>query len=290
VDHEVDVRTGALAKGGELVANGADHLALRIQLREVIAAREAGGVLAGAVVEQEDVGLERGEAPGDDLPAGGDHVVERAQRRDLHRLGPGQAVGAAMRPVQADALAHRPAEQLVDRHAQRLRLDVQKSVLDCADRLLDHASARLAAERVKQGADRLVAPRVLADDRRREVLDRGRHALAAERFVVLAPADQPLVGADLEEIEVPMPGIGVQALEPGDLHGLASLPYATLVPPSAPREPECSRFRRREAQKRSSRPSDRRARLAFSPAARPSAGAFLLPRTAPQPYSVSSSW
>src|SRR5690606_15459941 len=98
------------------------------------------------------------------------------------------------------------------------------SVLDRADRLLDHAPARLAAERIEQSDDRLVSPRVLADDRRREVLDRGRHALAAERFVVLAPADQPLVGADLEEIEVPMPGIGVQALEPGDLHGLASLP------------------------------------------------------------------
>ena len=53
-----------------------------------------------------------------------------------------------MRPVEPDALAHRAAQQLVDRDAERLRLDVEERVLDRADRLLDHAAARLAAERV----------------------------------------------------------------------------------------------------------------------------------------------
>ena len=213
IDQDVDVRAGALAKGGQLIADRAEHVALGIELGEVVAAGEAGRVQARTVVEQEDVGLERRVALGDHLPAGGDDVVERAQRRDLHRLGPGQAIGAAVRPVEADALAHRAAEQLVDGHAERLGLDVQKRVLDRADRLLDHAAARLAADRVEQRDHRLVGPRVHADDRGREVLDRGGHALAAERLVVLAPADQALIGADLEEVEAARPGIGVQAFE-----------------------------------------------------------------------------
>jgi hypothetical protein len=114
---------------------------------------------------------------------------------------------------------HRAAEQLVDRDVQGLGLDVEQRVLDRADRLLDHAAARLAADCVEQRHHRLVGARVLADDRRRQMLDRGGHALAAEGFVVLAPADQGCVGRDLEEIEVAMAGIGVQAVERGNLHG-----------------------------------------------------------------------
>src|SRR5258707_12925182 len=49
-------------------------------------------------------------------------------------VGIAHAVGAAMRPVDRDAVAQLAAEQLVDRHAQRLALDVQKRVLDRRDR------------------------------------------------------------------------------------------------------------------------------------------------------------
>ena len=213
VDQDVDVGPRPLAEGRQLITDRGEHVALGVQLRKVVAAGEARRVQARIVVEQEHVGLERGVALGDHFPAGGDDVVERAQRRDLHGLRPGQAIGAAVRPVEADALAHRAAEQRVDRHAQRLRFDVQERVLDRADRLLDHAAARLTADRVEQRDHRLVGSRVHADDRGREVLDRGRHALAAERLVVLAPADQPLIGADLEEIEAARSRVGVKAFE-----------------------------------------------------------------------------
>src|SRR5205823_13074908 len=48
--------------------------------------------------------------------------------------------------------------------------------------------------------------------------DRG-HARAPEGLVVLAPADEPVVGRDLEEVEGALTGVRVQGLEPGDFHG-----------------------------------------------------------------------
>jgi hypothetical protein len=48
-----------------------------------------------------------------------------------------------MRPVDRNAVAQLAAEQLVDRHAERLTLDVQEGVLDGGDRLAHHAAARL---------------------------------------------------------------------------------------------------------------------------------------------------
>jgi hypothetical protein len=129
-----------------------------------------------------------------------------------------------MRPVEPDAVPYRAAEQLVDRHPKRLRLDVEERVLDRPDRLLDHAAARLAAERVEQRHHRLEGARVLADDRRCQMPDRGGDTLAAEGLVVLAPADQACVGRDLEEVEIAVAGIGVKAVERGDLHESCSPP------------------------------------------------------------------
>ena len=222
VDQDVDIRAGALAKGGQLIADRADHVALGIELGKVVAAGEAGCVQARTIVEQKDVGLERRIAVGDHLLPCRHDIVERAQRRDLHGLGPGETIGAAVRPVQSDALAHRAAEQLVNWNAEGLGLDVQKRVLDRADGLLDHATGGLAADRVQQRDHCLVGPRVHADDLRGEVLDRGSHALPAKQLVVLAPADQAFIGADLKKIEVARSGIGVQALERCDFQGSPS--------------------------------------------------------------------
>ena len=85
-----------------------------------------------------------------------DDVVERA-----HRLDPGQfadavgmarPVGAAMRPVDLQPVADRPAEHLVDRNAQRLGLDVDQRVLDRGDRLRVDAAGRLPCRGVEIGA------------------------------------------------------------------------------------------------------------------------------------------
>ena len=227
VDQDVDVRPGALAERRELIADRAQHVALGIELGEAFVAREARRVQPGPLVEQENVGLERAVALPDHFLAQRDDVVEGAQGRELHGLRPGQPIGPAMRPVEPDALAHRAAQQLVDRDAERLGLDVEQRVLDRADRLLHHPAAGLAADRVEQRRHRLVGARVLADHDRRQMLDRGGDALAAEGFVVLAPADQPVVGGDLEEIEIAVAGVRMQALERSDLHRSGSLRRAS---------------------------------------------------------------
>ena len=218
VHEDVDVRAGALTKRGELLPERPQDVAIGVQLGEAAPAREAGRVQVRVLAEDEHVGLERGEAALAYFLAGVHHVLERPQRRDLHRVRPGEPIRAAVRPVETDALAHRPAQHGVHGQAERLRLDVEQRVLDGADRLLDDAAAGLPPDRVEQGDDCLVRRRILADDLRREAVDHGGHAEAAERFVVLAPADQALVGADFQEIEVTLAGVRVQMLDLRDLH------------------------------------------------------------------------
>ena len=102
-------------------------------------------------VEADQIGLEPLEALFADLAAERDDVVRGAHRLDpgpfLDPVGVARAVGAAMRPVDLQPVAERAAEQLVDRHAQRLGLDVDQRVLDRGDRLRlsPPAACRVAA-------------------------------------------------------------------------------------------------------------------------------------------------
>src|SRR5207302_11442933 len=112
-----------------------------------------------------------------------------------------------------------PAEELVDRDPERLGLEVEQRVLDRADRLLRDAARRLATDGVEERDQCLVGARVASDELRREPVDDRGHARAPEGLVVLAPADEPVVGRDLEEVEVALTGVRVQGLEPGDFHG-----------------------------------------------------------------------
>src|SRR5260370_738460 len=102
------------------------------------------------------------------------HVLQRLEPWDLHSLPARDPVGAAVGPVDAHALAHGPAEQLVDRHAEGARLDVEQGVLDGRDRLLHDAARGLAPHGVEQGDDGLPGPRVLADDQGDQAVEIGR--------------------------------------------------------------------------------------------------------------------
>src|SRR5204863_163414 len=217
---DVDVLAGALAKGRELVADVGEHVAVGIQLGAVAAAAgEARRVLVGLVdVEDHRIGLERRPALLAHLLAEVHHVLQRLEPWDLHGLPARDPVGAAVRPVDAHALAHGPAEQLVDRYAERARLDVEQRGLDGRDRLLHDAARGLAPHGVEQGDDGLPGPRVLADDQWDQAVDDGGDAEAAEGLVVLAPAHEAVVRDDLEEVEVAIAGVGVQVLDSFDLH------------------------------------------------------------------------
>jgi hypothetical protein len=132
-----------------------------------------------------------------------------------------------MRPVERQAIAYRPAEQCVDRNAQRLGLDVEQGVLDRRHRLLVHTARRLAGDGVLRGHDAFDRPRVLADQALRHAPDHGGEARAAVAFVIFRPADQAVIGGDLEERKVTPAGVTVQILDLDDLHGVSS-PFGSI--------------------------------------------------------------
>ena len=125
-----------------------------------------------------------------------------------------------MRPVDRDAVADRSAEQRIDRHAIGLAGHVEQRVLDRGDRLLVDAAARLARDDVQVLGDLFVASWVAADQHRRKAADHVRQADGAETFVELRPADDAVVGGDLEEGEHAPAGIGLESLDAFDLHAM----------------------------------------------------------------------
>jgi hypothetical protein len=123
-------------------------------------------------------------------------ALERGEARLLlllDQLGlPG--VGVDSHPV-----AGRAAQQLVDGDAERLPLDVPQGLVDAAQgRRQDGAAAveRVAVDRLPVVDD---AARVLPDQRRRDLLDRGPDGQRAAFDDGLAEADDPRVGVHLEE-------------------------------------------------------------------------------------------
>src|SRR5262245_26333284 len=83
---------------------------------------------------------------------------------------------------------------------------------------------RRPRRRVERRVDAADRAGILADERRAEAVDDAGHAPAAA-LVELGPADQPLVGGDLEEgIGVPA-RVGVEILELNDLHSLPPSSY-----------------------------------------------------------------
>ena len=157
------LRPRAGAERAQQIAHRLQRLAVDVQLRPARRAAEAGAEVGQLLaVERQDVGLQRLEAAPLHLGAERGDVVVGAQRRHADQLVVAHAVGAAMRPVDRDALAHRPAEQLVDRHAERLALDVEQRVLDRGDGARVHPARRLHLAHPQHRGDLLHRPRVRA--------------------------------------------------------------------------------------------------------------------------------
>ena len=87
----------------------------------------------------------------------------------LHQLVAGLAVGVAVDPGVRSA---RPAEEGVDRHAQRLALDVPERDVDRRDGAVDRRALEVA-EAVHEVPVALDRPRVLAHEMAGEGLDGG---------------------------------------------------------------------------------------------------------------------
>jgi hypothetical protein len=214
---------GALAECGEPVGDGGQGGAVGIEFGAARRAAEARLVHVGRIeVEAEDIGLKRLEAALLHMLAEFHKVVERAHRLDAHHLGVAEAVAAAMGPIKRQAVAHRPAEQGMDRNAERLGLHVQKGVLDGSHRLLVHATRRLARDGVLGGHDSFDRPRVLADQALGHAPDHGGQAGTAITLIIFGPAHQAVVGGDLQEREIPPTGITMHIFDLCDLHGVSS--------------------------------------------------------------------
>src|SRR5438132_5494287 len=165
---EPDIAAGAAAERLQLYHRGIDDAVVDVELGKARRVAGAGAVHVGLVtVEADQVGLEPLEAPAPDLLAECYDVVERAHRVDpgpfSYALGMAGAIGAAMRPVELQSVAHRPAEHLVDWHAQCLGLDVDERILDRSDRHLVDPAGGLPGRSVEMGAVALDRPRVLPD-------------------------------------------------------------------------------------------------------------------------------
>ena len=224
VEMEPDIRARAASERLQLRDCCVDDVVVDIELGKARRVAGAGAVHVGLVaVEADQVGLEPFEALAPDLLTERHDVVERAHRVDPGPLpdavGMAGAVGAAMRPVELQPVAHRPAEHLVCRHTQCLGLDVDKRILDRGDRHLVDPTGSLPCRGVEMGAVALDRPRVLADQKPLgEFLDDTRQALRAITFHIFRPADDPLVGGDFEKRVDPPAGVAVQVFDLYDFH------------------------------------------------------------------------
>src|SRR6185437_14020110 len=224
VEKDVHVRPRAVAKGFEVGAEVAQHLLLDIELRIKGPGKAGDPAGRGVAFIDKSVGLQRRKTLVARLRAERPDAVEIGDRRRIE-FRAADPPGAAMRPVDPDAVAHLAAEQHVARDAERLGLGVEQRVLDRTQPLGDHTARGRTGRGVQLGIDALVVERALPDHARGAALDHRRHAGRPEPLVKLAPPDDAVSGADLEEVVVAPPRIGAQHGEAGDFHGGAPDDY-----------------------------------------------------------------
>src|SRR3954453_12704108 len=165
-----------------------------------------------ALVVREDVGLERGELLLAHLASDCLDAVEVLDRR----LVPGGVIDpprCAMRPIDPDTVADLATEQFVAGHTETFRLGIEQRILDRAERLRHHAAGGRAGGREQLGVDALVPENVLPDDAGRQALDRSTDAGRAEALVELAPADDAVLGRQLDEVVVSPAGVAGENFE-----------------------------------------------------------------------------
>ena len=133
-------------------------------------------------------------------PAGKRRIAFQPSRHQLLRLLDHlRAAGPAGGGEGRDDVALLAAEELVDRHAERLALDVVERDVDRRDRGLQHAAALEVLAAVHLLPERADGERVVADQELAIVLDGADDGLLAAGEAALAPAEDALVGLDLDE-------------------------------------------------------------------------------------------
>ena len=168
--------------------------------------------------------------------------------------------------VDADAIARWPAQELVDRHPQRLALDIPERHVDPAQRAGQDGAASIERVAVNRLPVMHHAPRVLPQQVGLDLLDRfgdGQRPPLDDR---LAESHDPRVGVHFQEEPArldqqglqlrdldPLPGTD-RCIAPGAFLGLGLGPIECRPSPTAPKAP--ARTERRLVTPRSSRDMD----------------------------------
>ena len=167
----------------------------------------------------EDVRLEGGEAALFDFAPQIGHVVPRVYRRDAENVVVPDARAAAVRPVNADAFARRPPEQLDHADAERLRLNVDEGAVQPGDGFGGDAAGTLPRDAVHVLKAHLEGARVLADEQRLHVPNRPLDAVRRPAVAALAPAGDSLVRLDFDEHPRTPARVHDERINVGDFHG-----------------------------------------------------------------------
>jgi hypothetical protein len=133
--------------------------------------------------------------------------------------GVGRTVATDPR-VDADLVAHLAAEQVADRHAQMLALDIPQGLVDPGQGAHVHRATAIEAAAVEHSPDVFDIARVLADQVIGQFFHGGRHGMGAALDDWLTPAGDALVGLDLEEAPARRHDISGEF---GDFHNECSL-------------------------------------------------------------------
>jgi hypothetical protein len=142
-----------------------------------------------------------------------DHLARRLEEGLGRALGPVPAIGIAK-----DAVAHSPAEQLIDWNAQRLAEDIPARDLDGGDdRAMDVAGVERDAVEQAFG-ERTDAAGILPDDQMFELADAGLGRADETVESALANAMDAGVGMDLDEEPILPAGADRERLDAGDPH------------------------------------------------------------------------
>ena len=136
------------------------------------------------------------------------------QRLDLHSL-------AAVVRIADDLVADLAAQQIVDRHAQRLALDIPQRHVDGGNGRGLNALSRKESAPVELLPDVLGVERALSDQQRFEVLQGADHGQFPAGESRLTHAIDTLVRVDHEEEEVAMTAPDRKGFDIGDFHALS---------------------------------------------------------------------
>src|SRR5918995_2025937 len=172
-----------------------------------------------SVLVAKHVRLERGESHLAGIFTRLPHTVEVRDGGGVKRRMV-DAPARAMRPIDGNEVPLLTAKQVVDGHAQGLGFGVQQRVFDGAERLGAQSVRSGSRGSRKGGIEALMVVYRLADQSVSIPLDDGREPGRPEGLVEFAPADDPVIGDELEKVIVTPSGIAGQRFDPLDFHRL----------------------------------------------------------------------